>query len=123
MSATQFVVRLVKSEGGDVADTEFLITGRSAIVGRDAECAVPLTHDASVSRRHARIEWTAGEVFRIVDLDSVNGVWVGERRVSDERLKSGETFRIGACWLECQPAAEDESIEIQTIAIPISNTA
>ena len=82
-----FVVRVVRSQGRDVTDVEFPVAGESALVGRDAECAVPLPDDKSVSRRHARIEWIGDGRVRVIDLDSVNGVWVDERRIADERLR------------------------------------
>lgn len=47
-----------------------------------------------ISRHHARIERT-GDRFRIRDLGSTNGTWLGERRIDEHLLSSGETIRMG----------------------------
>jgi adenylate cyclase len=50
--------------------------------------------DVLISRRHAEIRREGGR-FRIIDLNSLNGVYVNNLRVSDERLTSGDIISIG----------------------------
>jgi DNA-binding NtrC family response regulator len=65
------------------------------VIGRDADCDVPLPH-AKISRRHARIQ--LGPEMSIEDLGSTNGIKVGgtrlERNVSAP-LPLGESVRLG----------------------------
>lgn len=66
----------------------------TTVVGRLAgECDLVVA-DASVSRRHARLEPTP-EGLRIVDEGSRNGVWLGARRVGEALVRSGEEFKLG----------------------------
>jgi pSer/pThr/pTyr-binding forkhead associated (FHA) protein len=53
---------------------------------------------ANVSRRHARIE-PVGDGFRIRDLGSTNGSWLGTRRIEERLLQDGDTIRIGDAQL------------------------
>ena len=68
-------------------------------IGRDAACPVVI-HEASVSRKHARVEPTAAGL-RVIDLESGNGVWVGNDLVKDVVLGAGQQFRIGSTVFEC----------------------
>jgi DNA-binding winged helix-turn-helix (wHTH) protein len=64
------------------------------ILGRDpsARGSIP---DASLSRRHARIT-VRGETATLEDLESKNGTWVGEERVTGPKvLSDGDTVRLG----------------------------
>ena len=50
--------------------------------------------DALVSRRHAEIR-KVGSVYRIVDLNSLNGVYVNNLKVTDEQLAHGDVIHMG----------------------------
>src|SRR5262249_20540068 len=64
------------------------------IVGRAPDCDVCLAHP-TVSRRHAVLE-RLPEGFRLCDLDSVNGVLVGGRRIAEPVfIKDQERVGIG----------------------------
>jgi hypothetical protein len=73
-------------------------------LGRDEDNAVVLVH-ASVSRRHARLE-RDGEAFRLLDLDSKNGVRVGGALVADASLSIGEWFSIGDVFAMVERVSE-----------------
>jgi pSer/pThr/pTyr-binding forkhead associated (FHA) protein len=63
------------------------------VVGRHsgAEVRLPLP---DVSRRHCRIVH-ADEKWEIIDLESLNGVWVNDRSVERAVLNHGDTVRLG----------------------------
>jgi DNA-binding winged helix-turn-helix (wHTH) protein len=64
------------------------------LVGRDPAAAVRL-EGSVVSRQHARII-IAGQSATIEDLDSKNGTYIGETRLTGPReLRSGDVIRIG----------------------------
>jgi diguanylate cyclase (GGDEF)-like protein len=67
-------------------------------IGRGSACGLVLDVD-SVSRQHARIEWT-GTCHRVVDLGSTNGTYVNETRVSDHVLADGDRLQIGKVLLK-----------------------
>ena len=67
---------------------------RPIVLGRDRTCDVVLQHQ-SVSRRHVRLVPWRDRVI-VQDLDSQNGVWVGEeRRHGQLEIKDGEQFSLG----------------------------
>jgi len=90
----EFVVRSGKESGRTVT----LSTGQTIVLGRLKGCDVVLDDEAA-SRRHCTI--TARENFCVVaDLQSANGTFVNERRVTSTELATGDKLRIGAAVLE-----------------------
>ncbi len=72
----------------------FEIRGVPVVLGRSATCQVVLD-DALVSRRHAHVVIDEGQA-KVVDLDSVNGVYVNGQRVKQSRpLEAGDRVTIG----------------------------
>jgi DNA-binding winged helix-turn-helix (wHTH) protein len=77
-----------------LADRMIPLPAGEHIVGRTPECSVQIVAP-SVSRRHARIAVTR-EGATIEDLGSLNGTFIGERRITQpERLRDGDEIRIG----------------------------
>jgi hypothetical protein len=75
------------------SDDGFRIDNDIMFIGRDSKSDIFL-RDMSVSRRHAEIR-RMGDDFRIIDMDSTNGVWVNRGRVSERDLETGDEVRIG----------------------------
>lgn len=67
-------------------------------IGRGARGGLLIDSD-SVSRRHARVDWT-GSVHRIVDLGSTNGTFVNGSRVTQHELRDGDRVQIGKVLLK-----------------------
>lgn len=65
------------------------------LVGRHTEADVRLP-SADVSRRHCRFMFTASG-WQIVDLGSMNGIYVNDQRLERAVLKHGDIIRIGSC--------------------------
>jgi diguanylate cyclase (GGDEF)-like protein len=63
------------------------------VVGRDDACNIPINDD-SVSRRHASIQ-PNGSGHYVVDLQSTNGTFVNDVRVTQHQLRDGDYVRIG----------------------------
>jgi diguanylate cyclase (GGDEF)-like protein len=68
------------------------------VLGRGMGCEVVLDSD-SVSRRHARIEWTGNE-HCFVDLGSTNGSYINEQRVTEQPLRDGDRLQVGKVLLK-----------------------
>lgn len=62
------------------------------IIGRAPDCDIVLDHP-TVSRRHARLEHQ-GDSARLIDLDSINGVYVNGQRVKTAEVKPGDLIQI-----------------------------
>ena len=62
-------------------------------LGRRSDCDVQL-RDPLVSGQHARLE-RMGDTFRIVDLDSTNGLTYQGRRVAEHILADGDVLQMG----------------------------
>jgi pSer/pThr/pTyr-binding forkhead associated (FHA) protein len=69
------------------------LTEPDNLVGRhsSADVRLPLP---DVSRRHCRFVYTSGR-WQIVDLNSLNGVFVNEERVEQTDLRDGDQVRVG----------------------------
>jgi transcriptional regulator with GAF, ATPase, and Fis domain len=71
----------------------FTIDQDALIIGRETAANVCLA-DASVSRRHSKIEKKDGG-FVITDLESLNGTFINDVPVRTRRLEHGDRVRIG----------------------------
>jgi diguanylate cyclase (GGDEF)-like protein len=75
-----------------------LLTESPVEIGRGATGGLMLDAD-SVSRRHARVEWT-GANHRIVDTGSTNGTFVNGSRIQGHELRDGDRVQIGKVLLK-----------------------
>ncbi|MCZ7544104.1 MAG: FHA domain-containing protein [Anaerolineae bacterium] len=74
-----------------------------------------------VSRRHVRIERDPGGLYRVTDLGSTNGTWLGDKRLTanqPEVWQPGETLRIGQFWLQLEAAARYDATRAYSAAGP-----
>ena len=89
-------------------DREVALDEGENVLGRDPgpRGSIP---DASISRRHARIT-IRGEMATLEDLDSKNGTFVGQERVSRPKLLSdGDAVRLGLVNLVYRAAPGTQS--------------
>lgn len=98
----EFLIRTGRESGHRVA----LATGQSLSVGRLKSCDLHLD-DESVSRRHCTLEARESDCL-VTDLESVNGTFVNEERVTKAELHAGDRLRVGATVLECVRATLGE---------------
>lgn len=89
--------RLGRRFSFDVRLDSLLIKREGAVIGRDVDqCDIVLAH-ATVSRRHARMVFSRGEL-QIEDLGSTNGTWLEGAVVGRGALcplKTGASLRLG----------------------------
>jgi pSer/pThr/pTyr-binding forkhead associated (FHA) protein len=78
------------------------------LIGRASECQIQ-THDAMVSRKHARITWDGS--YWIEDLGSSNGVFLGPDKVQRAPFRPGDVVTCGSLVVRMMPdtrrAADD----------------
>jgi len=87
---------MIRIEGGPDSGTDFTVNV-PATIGRRQGCDIQL-RDQKVSRMHARLERT-NEGLVIIDTDSMNGVRVNGRVVSQASLHSGDIIELGSTRL------------------------
>jgi FHA domain len=93
-------------EGGTLA---IELTAPDLVLGRHtgADIHLPLP---DVSRRHCRFVYTGGH-WQVIDLQSLNGVWVNEQLVQRAPLYAGDRLRIGAFVFTVDPPATTEAAD------------
>lgn len=84
---------LVKIYPPSPLDQPLELTNATTVVGRDESSTICISED-SISRRHAEIEFD-GQNYRVKDLNSTNGTFVNEARVTHSILNSGDRVRFG----------------------------
>lgn len=100
---TAFHYSLACISGPD-AGKIFEITQPRVVIGRaNADIVVG---DIQCSRQHAAIEVMDDKVF-LVDLNSTNGTWIGDQRISREELENRTEFEIGTSTLMLIRSAPD----------------
>lgn len=77
--------------------TRYLLThGGSLEIGRSPSVAISLPDVLSVSRNHARVDYT-GDGVVVQDLGSTNGSYVNDQKIrSSQLLRSGDRIQVGA---------------------------
>lgn len=87
---------------------DFPIVGSPVTIGRGEGCdlRVPLL---SVSRRHCQITIENDEVT-VKDLDSSNGTFVNNKRITEEQLRPGDRLVIGPVIFTIQIDGQPEEI-------------
>lgn len=70
-----------------------LTPGREASIGRHPHCTVTVSQP-SVSRKHARLDFD-GQSCMVEDLNSSNGTYVNNQRITRSALRDGDELRCG----------------------------
>lgn len=82
---------------------------RPLVVGRDDDCDAVIS-DASVSGRHARIEFD-GEAWMVADLGSTNGTWLnGDRLAASMRIEASDVVQFGRFYVRVTVASTDDDV-------------
>jgi len=88
--------------------------GDEIAIGRGADNDVVID-DAKASRRHCVISHAKG-TFRVRDLDSHNGTWMGQDRVSEAIMALGDAIRIGQTEIRLLP----DEVEEHAAPLPVA---
>ncbi len=105
----------------DETKARYPITRTTCRLGRSKNNEITL-RDSSVSRRHAEIHRDQGDEFTLIDLNSLNGVFVNDEKIGRYKLKEGDIVEIGDVNLRFTLMPTDyqseEATEIQDTRIP-----
>lgn len=96
--------------------------GSLMTIGRQDDNDVVLA-DTKASRKHCRIEYVEG-IYRLKDLDSHNGTWLGHERVQERNLSFGQAIRIGSTYIRLVPDPKDlnENAMIPSLEALVANS-
>ena len=83
-------------------------------LGRSKNNEITL-RDSSVSRRHAEIHRDKGDEFTLIDLNSLNGVFVNSEKIGRYKLKEGDIIEIGDVNLRFTLMPTDYQFEESTV--------
>jgi len=105
----------------DESKARYPITRTTCRLGRSKNNEITL-RDSSVSRRHAEIHRDKGDEFTLIDLNSLNGVFVNNEKIGRYKLKEGDIVEIGDVSLRFTLMPIDyqleEATEMQDTKIP-----
>lgn len=93
---------LTVREHGHEARAFRLPTRQAVSVGRDSQRNTLAFQDPTLSSQHFRVVLDEEGAAYLIDLDSTNGVYLREERVSSARLRPGDRFRAGLLEFELQ---------------------
>lgn len=83
---------------GPELDTDEIVVGRQGLrAGRGSDNSLVLNH-REISRQHMRIVWREDDAYLVEDLNSSNGVFLNESRITSrlpQELSVGDTVRLG----------------------------
>lgn len=83
---------------------------RVITIGSHPDCEFCIQEN-SISRQHAKIELDE-KGYRLVDLDSKNGTFIGDLRINDVYLNSPMTFRCGAVEIDFELGSDAIEVSI-----------
>ena len=98
----------------DENETRYPITRTIWRIGRSKDNELSLS-DTSLSRRHAEIHRNNNGTFDIIDMNSMNGVYVNNEKVGKTELHEGDIVEIGDVFLRFTQLASDYSLEESTV--------
>jgi len=78
----------------DESKMRYPITRTTCRIGRSKNNEITL-RDNSVSRRHAEIHRDQGDEFTLIDLNSLNGVFVNNEKIGRYKLQEDDIMEIG----------------------------
>lgn len=98
----------------DEKETRYPITRTIWRIGRSKDNELTLD-DTSLSRRHAEIHRNINGSFNIIDMNSMNGVYINNNKVGKAELHEGDVIEIGDVFLRFTQHASDYSLEEPTV--------
>jgi Nif-specific regulatory protein len=110
---------------GKLKGAVFAVSEEALIIGRDTTAGLCIA-DASVSRRHSRVEKNETG-FLITDLESLNGTFVNDVPVKNRLLEHGDRVRIGNAHFvflthEGEPASKSSDVTLDEAQVVSGST-
>ena len=90
---TRQVVGWIVGLNGNHRGMDFRLFDGKNVIGTAADCDIVVT-DPFLSAKHCTVRCESGN-FVVIDLDSKNGTYVNQKRISKEELIDNDTIRLG----------------------------
>ena len=95
--------------GGELNGTIFDLLDGETVVGRNADCTIPLDFQG-ISRKHFSVK-TKGDQVQVMDLGSANGTFVNNKKIDDGlTLNKGDMVKLGSIALKFLPKGDTERL-------------
>ncbi len=107
---------LVRTDG---SDERFTIDMNPWRIGRSKSNEMPL-HDESISRQHAELHRDADGKVILTDLDSLNGVYLNDKKIKSAPLQEGDIVDLGDVTFRYSQQDEDYEAQMPTVIIKTS---
>ncbi len=88
-----------------------------SVVGRSREADICITHP-SISRRHCLFTQHADGSLAVKDLGSMNGIYIGDRKVKEAILMPGDVVQLGSVQLRIEWTYDTAVDIVDSSAIP-----
>lgn len=101
---------------------EFALSRDGMRIGRAEDLDIWINH-RSISREHAVVH-VEGDVFRVTDSESANGMRVNGQEVTEATLTSGDVLELGQVRFRFVPAGEvyvfdaDRTVQMDAVVLP-----
>lgn len=99
-------VPILEVVGGKATGQRFSLTGKTQeiVIGRDPACEFHIDEEM-ISRKHARVvkKW---DTVTLLDLNSKNGIYINDERVTEKVLSDGDRILLGTLPLIFRNPAE-----------------
>lgn len=92
------------------------VDGATVVIGRSAQCDIPLVEDSCLSRSHCEVRYWGG-LLHLRDRNSSNGTFLDDNRVMEEVMLPGRVFRIGQSYV-CLAEDWEEGYAIPLLEAP-----
>ncbi|MEM7456780.1 MAG: FHA domain-containing protein [Planctomycetota bacterium] len=103
-------------------ERESWILSLPATIGRDPQHEVCIDHD-SISRTHCRLALNSHEALTLRDLNSMNGTYVNDEKLSRPVvLKPGDVFQCGGVLLAVEITSDTDHGKQQPSSQPLSSS-
>jgi pSer/pThr/pTyr-binding forkhead associated (FHA) protein len=89
------------------------VNRRDVVVGRHSEADVRLPLP-DVSRRHCRLQFVEG-CWQVIDLNSLNGVFLNGEQVLQAPLEDGDELRVGGFTFLVELPPEEQADPVRSI--------
>ncbi len=95
--------------GGDLNGTLFDLLDGDNIVGRNADCTIPLDFQG-ISRQHFKVV-VNGDTSNVQDMGSSNGTFLNNQKIEGSpELQKGDMVKIGSIALKYLPVGDTERL-------------
>ncbi len=103
-------------ESQDGSNRRHAVTSAAYRIGRHSDNDLPIL-DTSVSRQHAEIHRRRNGSFTITDLDSMNGVFINQKKIDSVTLADGDIIEIGDMSFRFRMRQDAETTGEVTVAL------